>query len=515
MSDQNMFNSNEEKTEKEFEKDILDALPEIPPADILKKVIPCRRAMNFIIAGFALSTIRIDLLWLQFILPLLGFIFLIIGFRTLSYENSWFRLCKISAVVLNVFNVFDLGINATVYHETFSASVYGRSLMVINAFVMILLLIFFAEGLRELQQKAGIKPHTGFLIMMMLWYFITAFLGFVEAEAGLLGFIFVILYILFLISLNKVAKALYASGYAIKTMPVKMSDKWIYAIVLSAAVVSISCGLIFFNSYPMDWTPVPENEHSEVEDVKAHLLKLGFPENVLNDLSDEDIMSCKGALDLTKKVEERPMNSGREVVEEDLGTIRHSTVYDVKELVVTHILIKLPSDNENKIRWRVFHYFYWKVDPGFCGTDVMEIWTPKNDVVNSFEITSDITGRVMYNKDGQNYSSPYYSVSNKVIVSSFGYARRYENPFLEFSLPKDGDSKRCYVTYEFEQIGSPVIISCWVNYVHQKNVLMYPVVTASEFRSGGSISNFNFRGTQTAIQVDSDNIHEDMFGSPL
>lgn len=512
MSDRNLFNSNEEK---EFEKDILDALPEIPPADILKKVIPCRRAMNFIIAGFALSALRINLLWLQFILPSLGFIFLIIGFRTLSYENSWFRLCKITAAVISAFNVFFLGVNATIYREAFSESVYGKSVMFADTFIMILFLIFFAEGLRELQQKAGIKPHTGFLIMMMLWYSSAAFLGFIEAEVGLLGFIFVILYILFLISLNKVAKDLYASGYAIKTMPVKMSDKWIYGIVLSAAVISISCGLIFFNSYPMDWTPVPENEHSEVEDIKAHLLKLGFPENVLNDLSDEDIMSCKGALDLTKKVEEVPMNSGREVVEEDLGTIRHSTVYDVKELVVTHILIKLPSDNENKIRWRVFHYFYWKIDPGFCGTDVMEIWTPKNDVVNSFEITSDLTGRVMYNKDGQNYSSPYYSVSNKVIVSSFGYARRYENPFLEFSLPKDGDSKRFYVTYEFEQVGPPVIISCWVNYVHQKNVFMYPVVTASEFRSGGRISNINFSGTQTAIQVASNNIHEDMLGSPL
>lgn len=512
MSDQNLFNSN---VEKEFEKDILDVLPEIPPEGILKKVIPCRRAMNFIIAGFALSAIRINLLWLQFILPSLGFIFLIIGFRTLSHENSWFRLCKISAVVVSILNIFYLGINATIYRKAFSDSVYGTSLVIIDAFIMILFLIFFAKGLRELQQKAGIKPHTGFLIMMMLWYSAAAFLGLMQAEIGLLGFIFVILYILFLISLNKVAKALYASGYAIKTVPVKMSDKWIYAIALSAAVISVSCGLIFFNSYPMAWSPVPENEHSEVEDIKAHLLELGFPENVLNDLSDEDIMSCKGAIDLTKEVDELPMNSGRKVVEEDLGTPRRSTVYDVKELVVTHILVKLPSDNENKIRWRVFHCFYWKTDPGFCGTDVIEIWTPKNDVVNSFDITSDFTGRVMYNKDGQIYSAPYHSVSNKVTVSSFGYSRRYESPFLEFSLPKDGDSKRFYVTYEFEQVGPPVFISCWVNYVHQENVFMYPVVTASEFRSTSDLSNFNFSGTQTAIQVDSDNIHEDIWGSPL
>ncbi len=512
MSERNLFDSNEEKTEKEFEKEILEALPEIPPNDILKKVIPCRRAMNYIIAGLALSAIKINLLWLQFILPSLGFIFLLIGFRTLSHENSWFRLCKISAVILNVFNVFSMGINATIYREAFSDSVYGRSLMVINVFVMILFLIFFAEGLRELQEKAGIKPHTGFLIMMILWYLIAAFLGFAEAEIELLGFVFLILYILFLICLNKAAKALYASGYAIKTVPAKISDKWIYAIVIVAAVISVSCGLIFFSSYPMDWTSVSESEQSEVEDIKAQLLELGFPENVLNDLSEEDIKACDGALELRTEISELPMNNGREVVEKDLGTTRYSTVFDVKELVASNIIIKLPSDNENKTRWRVFHYFYWQEDPGFWGTEVMELSTPKNDAIGSFEITSDFTGRVMYNKDGQIYSAPYYSVSNKVTVSSFGYPSRYENIYMEFSMPRDGDSKRCYVTYEFEQMGPPVFISCWVNYVHQKNLFMYPVVTAAEFCSGGGLSNFNFRTTQTAIQVSSDNLYEDVFG---
>lgn len=512
MSERNLFNSNEEKMETEFDKEILEVLPEIPPSQILKRVIPCRRAMNYIIAGLVLTTIRLEMLRLQFILPSLGFIFLIIGFRTLSHENSWFRLCKISAVVLNVINVISLGINATIYREAFSDSVYGKSLLFINAAVIILLLIFFAEGLRELQEKAGIKPHSGSLIMMMLWYVTAAFLGFADAEIELLGFVFLILYILYLVSLNKAAKALYASGYAIKTAPSKISDKWIYIIVIAASVISVFCGLIFFSSFPMDWTPVSESEHSEVEDIKEQLLDLGFPENVLNDLSDEDIKACGEALELRTEISELPMNNGREVVEKDSGTTRHSTVYDVKELTASNILIRLPSDDENKTRWRVFHYFYWQEDPGFCGTEVMEVSTPKNSVIGSFEITSDFTGRVMYNKDGQIYSAPYYSVSNKAIVSSFGAPIRYENIYMEFSMPKDGDGKRCYVTYEFEQMGPPVYISCSVNYVHQKNLFMYPVVTAAEFRSGGGLSNFNFRGTQTAIQVSSDDLYEDGFG---
>ena len=49
-----------------------------------------------------------------------------------------------------------------------------------------------------------------------------------------------------------------------------------------------ACGYLFGNRYPMDWRPVEETAQAGLEDVRAKLLTLGFPEEVLNDLAPEE-----------------------------------------------------------------------------------------------------------------------------------------------------------------------------------------------------------------------------------
>ena len=62
-----------------------DALP--PPAD----VSPWRSAMSCIVWGIALKTLTLQLLYLHYILPTLGCILLVLGFRTLRRENRTLR----------------------------------------------------------------------------------------------------------------------------------------------------------------------------------------------------------------------------------------------------------------------------------------------------------------------------------------------------------------------------------------------------------------------------------------
>ena len=61
----------------------------------------------------------------------------------------------------------------------------------------------------------------------------------------------------------------------------------------------------------MEWSALDTAEHDEVEDIKAHLIDLGFPEYVLNDLSAEDIAACDGALRVFVNVTDGPVNSSR------------------------------------------------------------------------------------------------------------------------------------------------------------------------------------------------------------
>ena len=74
-----------------------DTLP--PPAD----VSPWRSVMSCVVWGIALKTLTLQLLYLDYILPTLGCILLVLGFRTLRQENRalrWAYGLSIAAAVL-------------------------------------------------------------------------------------------------------------------------------------------------------------------------------------------------------------------------------------------------------------------------------------------------------------------------------------------------------------------------------------------------------------------------------
>lgn len=485
MSDQILFNSNEEK---EFEKDILDALPEIPPADILKKVIPCRRAMNYIIAGFALTTITINFFALNYILPALGLIFLFLGFRTLRYENSWLKYCWIISGIQIAVNAVILFVDGSIYRAILEESHWTISRVVIQTVLQIFLLVFFAEGIRELQKKAGVKQRTGCIILMMVWYLVSAFLSVSDADLVITPILFVVVYVFLLISLKHVSNTVNNVGYAIRTAPIKVSDKQLGIILGVIAILSAVSGCVLFPAYPMEWFPVEENEHSQVEDIKSHLLELGFPENILNDLSAEDIKCLQGAQKVRYNVWEYSLDN---IQESDRGDGYRSDT----DMVVTDIIVKLSGE---RTKWRVLHHFYWRTDPGSWETEAIQLWTPERDDHRHFMLTSEITGRVLYNND-KIYAAPYYSITSLETINN--YASDVHEVYAEFSMPEDGENKRCYVTYECKQGSEQYSANGWAFYYHQETLVQYPECTALEFASGKSLYGWNFEKIQTEVMI--------------
>ena len=74
-----------------------DALPPAPD------VSPWRGAMSCIVWGIALKTLTLQILYLDDILPTLGCILLVLGFRTLRQENGalrWAYGLSIAAAVM-------------------------------------------------------------------------------------------------------------------------------------------------------------------------------------------------------------------------------------------------------------------------------------------------------------------------------------------------------------------------------------------------------------------------------
>ena len=68
----------EQTPDLELERLLAESLSAPPPDDILTEITPWRQAMNRTLAGLALSSITLNFLWLDTILPTIGMVLLLL-----------------------------------------------------------------------------------------------------------------------------------------------------------------------------------------------------------------------------------------------------------------------------------------------------------------------------------------------------------------------------------------------------------------------------------------------------
>ena len=83
----------ETMTDADFEALLARSGPDTPPEEIVADVTPWRRAMNRILFGMALCAITLNFWSLNYILPAIGTVLLLLGFRALRRENRWLGGC--------------------------------------------------------------------------------------------------------------------------------------------------------------------------------------------------------------------------------------------------------------------------------------------------------------------------------------------------------------------------------------------------------------------------------------
>ena len=306
-------------------------------------------------------------------------------------------------------------------------------------------------------------------------------------------------------SLYRLSGALDEAGYAIAPGPVRVTDRCLVLVI--AAVLGIGCtlGYLFGSSYRMDWQPADTSKQTQTEAIRQQLLDLGFPEAVLNDLTPEDIAACDGALRVVVETEDYPVNDGRNVLWETYNE-KHEryyvqdTVYDVRELRLTSVGVQLPGAQET---WRVYHHFLWTTDPGFCGTEVLQIWPADENMQDGWRFAGDVTGRVLYDRDGQTFTASYHTLGRQTYTadSVFFGQRTNSDLFAPFSMPRHAEHARGYVAYTAAAVQSGYLLNSWCNYTHQQSLLQYPAVTAMEKRMTSAFGNTGaFYTVQHALQ---------------
>lgn len=459
--------------EDEFDAMLESSLPDLPPEDIVAGVTPWRRATRWVLIGMGLTTLTLNYMYLNYILPAVGMVLLLLGFRALRRENRWFGVCYGITVLRAVYVFADLILNSTILQSRIHATPQMAAL--INISLILLFVEFFClwGGFRAVQRKAGLPPHAGGAVALMVWYGIVCLLALVGYVDLILGVALLVMYILIICSLWKLSKELDQAGYAIRPAPVRLEDGTVALAITILLVGGCICGWLLGSSYPMKWIPVDAEEHSKAAEIKAELLELGVPEYVVNDLTTEDLAACDGALRATVEG-----NDSKET-----------------KLSITGVGIELPGEQE---RWMIIQHFLWKENPGFYGTESIQLWPAYQDC-DGWRAGGEVTGRVLYDQDGQTYSAPYWFLGEQSFTSDsiFWGVQTSTDVFAAFSMPSGGENHRGYVAYVIEEAQDGYLISCWFNYTHQTTALQYPARSAMETRM---INSWNKAGAFYTLQ---------------
>ena len=323
------------------------------------------------------------------------------------------------------------------------------------------------QGLLDMQRDTGITPPAAPAAgALLLWYILLYVAAALFASLSLLLGAYVVWYFYLVVRLKKLSKSMAAQGCAIKPIKERFSNHKLVGSLLTVLAVVIACGFLFFGSYRMDWTPKEASTDAQVIEAHERLLALGYPESELNDLSDEDLLTC--------------LRAERVVIKECTGSayINYSNKPQTNDAFhLTIVAVQRPFD-----RLFVACHFRWDDGVRFYGTESLA-FEPHHDSNSWF--AKEFSGRVFYDSpDGATYTAPYIDPgTDQVNLGSW-----YENCFRQLycadvSFPNDGTNQRGYVACALSNnIDEFTKFEGLFYYVHQNGRFQYPVKTARDYQ---------------------------------
>ena len=155
----------------ELEELLADGLPDLPPEEIVRSVTPWRRAMDRVLTGSALRAVTLSLFGLQYLLPALGTLLLLLGYRALRRENRWFRACFAMAAAETAYSIPLLALNtSSVYAPQVLTPAVSQCLTVLEMGLLLTQFLCLWRGLLAVQRRAGLPPKANAALGIVAWY---------------------------------------------------------------------------------------------------------------------------------------------------------------------------------------------------------------------------------------------------------------------------------------------------------------------------------------------------------
>ena len=449
----------------------------LPPA--MAEVNPWREAMALVLWGMGLTTITFNFLYLDMLLPALGGILMVLGFRTLRKENRALQWCwrlsiAIAAVRSAAFALAALPVDVK------RVPAYGVMAMTFALYVCLW------RGMVGVSRAAGAeKPAAPAAGALAVFYVALCVLAFISLEGWLAVLPLLIAYIVILRNLVKLARSLSDTGYAIHAAPVRLPSAAVLWGYLGLTLAAVLLAMFLGQRYPMNWQT--RSDAPQDGAVRAQLLELGFPEQVLDDLTAEEVAHMSGAVKVyteTEPLYERDIY--REVTtsvwNEDIpprweyssaekqpdGSYRYTyRVYDIYENAVTHVVVLV--EEAGRQRAIVLHHAAIDRPSGDCLAEGMEIWPVWQGNEESWSPGGWNSGRLLCEKDGQPYTADFYSVESGSYETTNIFGTTQNTGIVaEWSRMRHGENVRVYLLYDAEMLTPemPSLYS-WCNYARQ------------------------------------------------
>ena len=445
-------------------REMADALsaPEVETPDVSDS--PFCRAMGLIAGGLAVTGVTLNFWNLDVLLPLVGTFCLLVGFRALRRVNGFLRAGYVCACLHMLLLFVELGQDAVIYRADTGLAAFFT---VVAAAVRLVLLFCLWQGLLDMQRDAGITlPAAPAAGALLLWYILLYVAAALFASLSLLLGAYVVWYFYLVVRLKKLSKSMAAQGCAIEPVKERFSNPKLVGSLLTVLAVVIACGFLFFGSYRMDWTPKEASTDAQVIEAHERLLALGYPESELNDLSDEDLLTC--------------LRAERVVVRECTGggyTNYNGKAQANDAFHMTVVAVERPFG-----RLFLSYHFRWDEGTHFYGTESLA-FEPHHDSNSWF--AEDFSGQVLYDgPDGATYTAPYiHPGTEQASLSNW-----YENCFRQIycadtSFPNDGTNQRGYVACALSNnIDEFTKFEGLFYYVYQNGCFQYPVKTARDYQ---------------------------------
>lgn len=460
-----------------------DALP--PTAD----VSPWRSAMSCIVWGIALKTLTLQLLYLHYILPTLGCILLVLGFRTLRRENSalrWAYGLSIAAAVMR---------SVCAVLQALPVDV-GRTFGYADGALMLGLLIALWRGMIGVSRAAGAeKPSAPAAGALAVFYAVLIPLALIGLEGWLLVLPVLAVYLVILRNLVKLFRSLENTGYAIHAAPVHLPTAAVLWGYLGLTLAAVVLAMLLGQRYPMNWQP--RDDAPQDAAIRAELLELGFPQDVLDDLTAEEVAAMFGARAVFVN-EDKLYNQTkyREIVMEhylgedplrvlrydrtittkhDDGTRSYTYVYrafDTLEQTMTSVAVELAGADGEK-HYIVIHHLYYDTQPSSRYTEGMTVW-PVWKMESSWRPGTLCSGRVLCTRRGTAQTAALHGLAydDRQVTGFFGTDRRASFD-AQWTRPSGAGDVRMYMLYDAFCGDDAWVLTSYGNYTRQSKPV-YP-----------------------------------------